>query len=177
MNLANKITVARILLIPFFVAFIIYFKPVIALAIFLIAVISDGIDGYVARAWKQKTKLGAMLDPIADKLLIISAFVCLIFVKNLPFTVDFPPYVPIVVISREVIIILGLIVIYMMKGDIEIRPSMLGKLTTFFQMSTIVFVLAQLKHSSIVWNIMVACTILSGLEYVFRGSKLLSENH
>ena len=175
MNLANKITIARILLIPFFIAFILYAKLDLALIVFLIAVISDAVDGYIARKWKQRTKLGAMLDPIADKILIISAFVCLIFVKGLPYTVKFPPYVSIIVISRDAIILLGAVIIYMLKGDIDIKPSPLGKITTFLQMLTVVFILTQLKYSRFVWNIMIVFTVISGFEYILRGSRVLSE--
>ncbi len=175
MNLANKITIARILLIPFFIAFILYAKLDLALIVFLIAVISDAVDGYIARKWKQRTKLGAMLDPIADKILIISAFVCLIFVKGLPYTLKFPPYVSIIVISRDAIILLGAVIIYMLKGDIDIKPSPLGKITTFLQMLTVVFILTQLKYSRFVWNIMIVFTVISGFEYILRGSRVLSE--
>ena len=175
MNLANKITIARILLVPFFIAFIIYSKLDLALIIFLIAVISDAVDGYIARACRQKTKLGAMLDPIADKILIISAFVCLILIKDLPYAIIFPPYVLIIVISRDAIILLGAVIIYMLKGDIDIKPSPLGKITTFLQMLTVIFILMQLKHSGLVWNIMIAFTIISGFEYILRGSRILNE--
>lgn len=175
MNLANKITIARILLIPFFIAFILYSKLSLALIVFLIAVISDAVDGYIARKWRQKTKSGAMLDPIADKILIISAFVCLIFVKDLPYAVRFPPYVPIIVISRDALILLGTVIIYMLKGDIEIKPSPLGKITTFLQMLTVIFILTRLKYSGLVWNIMIVVTVISGFEYILIGSRILNE--
>ena len=175
MNLANKITIVRILLIPFFIAFILYSKLDLALIVFLIAVISDAVDGYIARKWKQRTELGAMLDPIADKILIISAFVCLIFVKGLPYAVKFPPYVPIIVISRDAIILLGAVIIYMLKGDIDIKPSPLGKITTFLQMLTVIFILTQLKYSRFVWNIMIVFTVISGVDYMLRESRVLSE--
>ena len=116
-----------------------------------------------------------MLDPIADKILIVSAFACLVFVKDLPYAVRFPPYVPIIVISRDAIILLGAVIIYMLKGGIDIKPSPLGKITTFLQMLTIVFVLMQLKYSGLVWNIMIVFTIISGFEYILRGSSLLNE--
>lgn len=175
MNLANKITIARILLIPFFVALVLYSRIDLALWVFLLAVLSDALDGYIARTWKQKTKLGALLDPVADKFLIISAFVCLVFVRGLPLIIKLPPYVPIVVISRDIIIVLGVILIYITKGDIEVRPSILGKITTFLQMLTIIFVLAQFKYAVFLWNIMVVSTVISGVEYVREGSKVLSE--
>ena len=77
LNLANRITMARIICVPFFIASIVYARHEIALAIFVIAVISDGLDGFIARALKQQTMLGTILDPVADKLLIVSAYICL----------------------------------------------------------------------------------------------------
>ena len=175
MNLPNKITIMRILLVPFFIAFVLYSKLNLALLVFLIAVLSDAIDGYIARAYKRKTKLGAMLDPLADKILIISAFISFILVKDLPLAIKFPPYIPIIVISRDAIILLGAVIIYILKGDIEIKPSPLGKITTFLQMLTVIFILIQSIYSRIVWNIMIVFAIASGLEYVIRGSRVLSE--
>lgn len=177
MNIANKITIIRILLVPFFIAFILYMKVNLALMVFLVAVISDAVDGLIARAWKQKTKLGAMLDPIADKILIVSAFICLIFVKDPPHSIKFPTYVPIVVISRDAIILLGTVLIHMLKGDIEIRPSSLGKITTFLQMLTIISFLMQFEYAKIIWEVMVVFTVLSGLDYIIRGTRILSERN
>jgi len=176
MNLANKMTVFRILLIPVFVTLILYARPRLALFVFFIATISDAVDGYIARTWNQKTELGAMLDPIADKLLIISAFVCLVFVQDVSFKFTFPPYVPIVVISRDIIILLGSVMIYVLKGGIEIKPSILGKATTFLQMLTVIFVLGGLKYMACVWNIMVVFTVISGAQYLIRGTAMLGNN-
>jgi len=174
MNFANKITTLRILLTPFFISLILYGKFNLALIVFIIAVISDAVDGYLARKHNQWTKLGSMIDPIADKIVIISAFVCLTFVKDLPFKVKFPPYIPIIVISRDIIILLGAILIYIMKGSLEVKPTISGKVTTFFQMLTVIFVLMQLGYSKIVWNITAALTVISGIEYVVKGSKALN---
>jgi len=177
MNLANKISIARIVSIPFFIASIVYSRLDIALVFFMLAIISDGADGFIARALKQKTKLGTMLDPLADKLLLISAFICLSVVKNIPTGLRLPPYVPIIVISRDVIIVLGSMIVYVIRGDLSISPSIVGKITTFFQMITIVSILVQFKYSHIVWNIAVLFTVISGIDYIIKGSKLLSENN
>lgn len=176
MNLANKITTVRILSVPLFVALIVYSQPFFALLVFIIAVMTDALDGYVARAWHQKTKLGAILDPLADKLLIISAFLCLIFVRDLTFPVVLPPYVPIIVISRDMIILIGCVVIHVVRGSIAVKPSRLGKITTFFQMLTVIFILSGIRYANVIWNIMVVCTVLSGIDYVVKGSRLLNEN-
>ena len=176
MNLANKISITRIILIPFFIAAIIYSRLGVALILFMVAVISDAADGFIARTLKQKTELGTILDPIADKLLLMSAYITL-SIANLKELITIPPYVMIVVISRDVIIVLGSIMVYMIKGSLEVSPSIVGKITTFFQMMTIVSVLIQFNHSPIVWNIAVTLTIASGIDYVIKGSRLFNDNH
>jgi len=177
MNLANKISIARIILIPFFISAVVYSRMDLALIFFILAIISDGLDGFIARALKQKTQLGTMLDPIADKMLLISAYICLSVVNNIPPQLKLPAYVPIIVISRDVIIVLGSIIVYLLKGDIKVSPSVIGKITTFFQMITIVSILVRFEYSSIIWNFTVCMTIASGIDYVLKGSKLLGDNH
>lgn len=177
MNLANKISIARVILIPFFIAAIAYSRMDIALLFFIVAIISDGVDGFIARTQNQKTKLGTILDPVADKLLLISAFVCLSLAKSVPPELALPPYVPIIVISRDVIIVIGSVMIHVITGDVKVTPSSVGKITTFFQMMTIVSVLVGFKFSYIVWNIAIILTIISGIDYIVKGSRLLSENH
>jgi len=177
MNLANKITIARIILIPFFIAAVVYSRMDIALALFILAIISDGADGFIARAMKQKTQLGTILDPIADKMLIISAYICLAVVTTVPDHLRLPPYVPIIIISRDTIIVLGSVMVYMIKGDIKVSPSIVGKITTFFQMITVVCILARFEYSNFVWNSAAALTVLSGIDYVLKGSRMLGDNH
>ncbi len=177
MNLANRISVARIILIPFFIAAIVYSRMDIALVLFILAIISDGADGLIARALKQKTELGTILDPMADKLLLISAYICLSLANNIPAHLKLPAYVPIIVISRDALIVLGSVTIYFIKGNLKISPSVSGKITTFFQMITIVSILVKFEQSFIIWNITVLLTVISGIDYVLKGSRLLNENH
>jgi cardiolipin synthase len=177
MTLANRISILRIILIPFFIAAIVYSRMDIALAFFIVAVISDGVDGFIARTRNQKTKLGTILDPMADKMLLISAFICLAALQNIPSHLRLPPYVPIIVISRDAIIVLGSVMIYLIRGDVTIEPSIAGKLTTFFQMTTIVSILLRFKYSAFIWNTASLFTIISGIDYVRKGSRILSENH
>ena len=177
LNLANKISIARIILIPFFITAIIYSRLEIALAIFIIAIISDAADGFIARALKQKTRLGTILDPVADKLLLVSAYICLSLASSIPTGLKLPAYVPIIVISRDAIIVLGSIMVHFVTGDLKVSPSVVGKITTFFQMITIVSVLIQFQYSFVIWNLAVLFTILSGIDYVVKGSKLFGENH
>jgi len=175
MNLANKISIARIILIPFFIAAIIYSKLGVALVLFILAVISDAADGFIARTLRQKTELGTILDPIADKLLLMSAYITL-SIAHLEELITIPPYVMLIVISRDFIIVLGSVILYMVKGSLEVSPSIIGKITTFFQMMTIVSVLVQFDYSAVVWNIAVTLTIASGIDYVIKGSRLFNDN-
>jgi len=177
MNLANKITISRIILTPLFIAAIIYSRMEVALVFFILAIISDGLDGFIARTYKQKTALGTMLDPVADKILLISAFICLSLSVNIPQEFRLPPYVPIVVISRDAIIVLGSVVIHFIKGDVKIQPSVSGKITTFFQMMTIVSVLVKFRYSAYIWNTAALLTVISGVDYMIKGSRTLSENN
>lgn len=177
LNLANKITITRITLTPLFITAIVYGRMNIALAFFAAAIISDGLDGFIARTRNQKTLLGTILDPVADKILLISAFICLTLVSGLPVHLRLPPYIPIIVISRDAIIVLGSIMIYVVKGDVKIEPSILGKVTTFFQMITIVSILIRFKHSVYIWNTAAIFTIMSGIDYMAKGSRVLSENN
>lgn len=184
MNLANKITITRILLIPFFVMSLMIYKPYsgfisyLPFLIFFICVLTDALDGFIARRFNQKTKLGTILDPIADKLLLLTAFISLTFFSIFPTELKIPTWVFLIIISRDILIMLGSVIIVFMTGDLHIKPSWLGKITTFFQMLTVVLILLQIKKSFIAWNIAAIFTILSGIDYLLRGSRMLnSENH
>ena len=177
MNLANKISITRIILVPFFIAAVVYSRFTLALAIFILCILSDALDGYIARTRSQQTKLGALLDPMADKLLLVSGFVSLSMISDLPESLRFPPYVPLIVVSRDVLVVLGCMVIYMLKGKIDIKPTYLGKATTFLQMMSIVSILVHFPYSGVIWNITVALTVLSGLDYLRIGSRMLNDNH
>src|SRR5205809_4578570 len=132
MGLANWLTVLRILLIPVFVSLLVYRKPGPALVVFVAAALTDLLDGYVARRHGLSSRLGAFLDPMADKLLLVSSFVTLTWLKALPF------WIAAVVISRDLILMVGALVIHMAGGRIYPRPSRAGKAATFFQILTVV---------------------------------------
>jgi len=177
MNFANKISIFRILSVPFFISCLIYYLPErdylrnVALVIFILAVISDAVDGYIARKTKQYSKAGKILDPLGDKLLLMSAFIFLSPMSK--FSVQFPLGVALVVISRDVIILLGAVVVFMIKQNIDISPTRWGKLTTTFQMSSVIAVLLQWKISYLFWWTAVFFTVISGADYVMRGFKIL----
>jgi len=177
MNFANKISTFRILSVPFFIASLIYYSAdrsylrFIALGIFIIGVISDAVDGYIARKSKQYSKAGLVLDPLGDKLLLMSAFICLSLKSEFP--LRFPIGVTLIVISRDTMILLGALVIYIVKQEIKISPTRWGKLTTTFQMCSIIAVLLQMRFSPVLWWIAVFFTLISGIDYVMRGFKTL----
>jgi len=180
LTFANKVTICRILAIPVFITTISNYGPEreylrhVALGIFLVAVISDVIDGYIARTHKQKTKAGAILDPLADKLLIISAFVCLYKVGSSLGDVHFPLWVVLAIISRDVILLLGSMIIYLVQGDLNISPTRWGKATTFFQVSCILGILLQWPFSEVLWYIAVVLTVISGVGYIRNGVKVIN---
>ena len=171
MNWANRMTVLRIILVPVFILTILYFRLDLALVVFIIASITDGLDGYIARTRKIKTQLGAILDPIADKMLIGSAFISFSLVSGLPMYLKMPVYVPIAVISRDVIIMIGVGLIYLLNdGKLDVKPTIISKITTFLQMITIIALLLKFYYSNWLWNITTVFTIISGLDYLRIGS-------
>jgi len=182
-NIANKISTFRILSVPFFIACLVYYAPEraylrnVALVIFVLGVISDGLDGYIARKAKLQSKAGLVLDPLGDKLLLMSAFIFLSPISKLALT--FPLWVTFIIISRDAIIILGAVVIYMVKQTLDVHPTKWGKFTTIFQMLSVVCVLLQWKYSALVWVVAAILTIISGIDYVRRGFKILyaTDNH
>jgi len=178
MNIANKISTFRILSVPFFIASLLYYRHPereflrwVAFAIFMIAVVSDAVDGYIARKSKEKSRAGLVLDPLGDKVLLMSSFLCLSFLNEFP--LRFPLWVTFIVISRDAIILLGAVVVYIVKQNIDIRPTVWGKLTTIFQMCAVTAVLLQWDLSYLFWSLAVFFTVLSGLDYVRRGFKTL----
>lgn len=180
MSLANKLSIFRILLIPFFVWCLVYYRPpeewlrYLALAIFVVGVVTDAVDGYVARAMAQSTRLGTILDPLADKLLLITAYLCLTLISTLPSEYRLAAWVPILVVSRDVILVLGSLVVYLMTGAFEIIPSKLGKAATFTQMLTVICALAGSPLLRLILPITVVLTVSSGIGYLRRGNRLLN---
>ncbi|MDD5465232.1 MAG: CDP-alcohol phosphatidyltransferase family protein [Candidatus Omnitrophica bacterium] len=177
MNIANKISTFRILSVPFFIACLLYYAPEraylkdLALVIFILGVVSDGLDGFIARKAKIQSQAGLILDPLGDKLLLMSAFIFLSPMSRLE--LKFPLWVSFIVISRDMIIIMGAVVIYMVKQSIDVYPTKWGKLTTTFQMFSVICVLLQWKLALLIWWPAVIFTVISGIDYVKRGFKIL----
>ena len=176
MGLANWLTLLRILLIPVFVSLLVYRRPGLALIVFGVAALTDLLDGYVARRHGMQSRLGAFLDPMADKLLLVSSFVTLTWLKTLPF------WIAAVVISRDVILMFGALMIHMAGGHIYPRPTRVGKAATFFQVLTVLtglasrFVYAGGALRMVMW-LAAAFTIVSGLQYIVQGMRFLNAAH
>jgi cardiolipin synthase (CMP-forming) len=181
MTTANKITILRVLLIPFFVVQMLYYirsgfeqHRWLAFLSFAIAAICDGVDGYVARRYNQRSELGAILDPLADKLLLVSA-VLLLSVNN-PHLAQIPLWLTATIIGRDVILTIGLAVVYYTCGRVKVRPHFIGKIATVLQMGIVIWILLKLTPDWLgAWAVGTAlCTAISGLLYVVEGSRQLS---
>lgn len=174
MNWANRLTICRIILVPVFITAVLYHRLNVAFLIFVIAAITDALDGYIARTRNEKTRFGAIMDPIADKMLIGSAFISFSLVSGLPEYIKMPAYVPMIVISRDVIILMGAAIVQHLTGSMEIKPTILGKVTTVCQMFTIISVLLKFGYSSWVWNAAIVLTVISGLDYIRIASRQIN---
>ena len=172
LNLPNYLTLIRIAAIPLFLVLLSSRLYNYALLVFLIGGITDALDGPVARFTNQRTRLGAYLDPLADKLLIISSLVVLTIIDGVP------AWLTILVLSRDVIVTLGYGAIYFVVEErMEIQPSTLGKINTFLLLLTITIVLVSLYDPNMIpsplpfylFLLSAVTTIISGLQYVYRG--------
>lgn len=180
LTFANKITIGRILAVPFLIAALLYYTPerdhlrLVALGIFLFAVISDVIDGYVARTRRQKTPAGLILDPLADKLLLISAFLCL-YRLRIFFPLAAPPlWLVIAVISRDAILLIGGTLIYITHRNFFIEATRWGKASTFFQVLTVLAALLGWQGYPPLWVGTFVFVLISGVDYLRQGIKVLN---
>jgi cardiolipin synthase (CMP-forming) len=188
MTTANKITILRILLIPFFVVETLYYVETgnevhrfVAILCFAVTAISDGVDGYIARRYNQRSELGAILDPLADKLLLVSGVVLLSF-DHAPRLGQIPLWLTGTIIGRDLLLLIGIVVIRYMVGKVTVRPRILGKVATVFQMAVVIWILLNWERDLNgrwfqAWTIGAAvCTGVSGLLYVWDGVKQLGSH-
>lgn len=181
MNLANNLTLLRIFLVPAFVSCLLYYTPdqpyffTWALVAFFGACLTDALDGYVARKMNQKTVFGSYIDPIADKLLLVSAFLSLSFMGHLPPGTQIPGWVTMTVIARDVVILAGSMVVFILTGKLKAEPLWVGKITTVVQMATIGTALLAWSYEiqMALWISTVIFTIFSGAKYVKLGNALV----
>lgn len=169
-NLPNFITLLRIGAIPVFLILLVDERYTEALLVFILAGITDSLDGLLARWLDARTTLGAFIDPLADKLLLVSSFVILAFLG------DIPRWLAVLVIMRDVIILIGYSVLFFVTGHaIEVRPTLIGKASTFFQLLTVIMALVALHN--VAWQIPLlrdASEILAGATVTVSGLQYLS---
>jgi cardiolipin synthase len=181
------LTIFRMVLIPVFVTLLFYQRFILALAVFVVAGVTDGLDGLLARRFDQRSQLGTVLDPIADKLMLVTAFVVLsmrsVFPQPLPSHLPVPFWVTVAVISRDVFIVVGAAAINIMTGFRGFRPSWLGKLNTSVQIISIAAIMfaASIPYGTgyylpTLYTTVFTLAILSGAHYLFFASKLLNED-
>lgn len=174
-SIPNLLTLVRILLTPVLVILLLRDLFHLALLVFFIAGLSDGLDGLIARLLNQRTKLGAYLDPAADKLLLTCAFVTLAALQVIP------AWLTVIVIARDVIIVMGLAIFTLTEKPYEINPTMLSKCTTTVQLAMVLLSLFDPVHTkvAVLHPVLVWCTaaftILSGLHYIVIGMNILQE--
>jgi len=175
MTLANLITSIRIILAPIFIIYLINDEFTAALIVFVLAGLSDGLDGFIARVWDQKSKMGSYLDPLADKILLIAAFVVL-SVRGFV-----PPWLAVTVISRDMLILLGVLILFLNGSDFVIKPSFVSKVTTCLQLATVFAVISK-NHVIFLGQIDLylfwltgILTIGSGLHYMRYWFRMMGE--
>lgn len=180
-NLANNLTILRIVLVPAFVGCLLYYSPekpwlhAAAIDLFLLACLTDGLDGFLARKMNEMTTLGSYIDPIADKMLLMSGFLSLSFMSHLPEAMKIPAWVTITVISRDVVIVIGSLLVFVSTGRLKAAPLFIGKLTTVCQMATLFVSLILLGQPwrNFFYGLTVAFTLVSGVRYIRMGGRLL----
>ncbi len=178
MTSANYFTLLRVLMIPLLVLLLLYDFPRWALAVFLLAGLSDSLDGYIARRFNQMSQLGAILDPLADKALLTAAFIVM-SLPNLEALTRIPIWLTVVVLSRDILLVVTVIVVNLSLGPHTFPPSTLGKRTTFAQLLSVFCALLSNAFDWVVPGIQavfvvtLALTVTSGLHYLSRGWKLV----
>ena len=182
MTTANKISIFRILLVPFFIVEVLIYvgdgdelHRFLAITAFLLASVCDGVDGYIARRYNQRSELGAILDPLADKLLVVAGIV-LLSLHHEQYLPHLPLWLTATVISRDVLLLIGLVVVHYACGKVTVKPHLIGKVATVLQMVTVCWALLKLPAGWLHWFALGAavCTGGSGVIYVFYGVRQLS---
>jgi cardiolipin synthase (CMP-forming) len=181
LTVANQLTILRIVLIPAFVLLVVYGELGAALLVFVTAGITDALDGLIARRAGQRTSLGAWLDPMADKLLLVTTFIVLTL-PDIPLTNHLPLWLTVIVISRDIVIIGVVAIVNLAVGRRTFKPSVWGKMTTaaFIVTSVVVMFFNYLRRTSLIVDIAIwtslALTLISSTDYFFKLRKLTSDS-
>ena len=184
MTTANKITIGRILLVPFFISQVIYYAHTGltgyrwgALLSFAVASLADGLDGYVARHYNQRSELGAILDPLADKLLLTSAII-LLSLENHRYFDRIPMWLTVTVLSRDAMTLIGMALIHYTMGKVKVRARLTGKIATVLQIATVLWILLGWNTRVLTYLVALAgfFTAVSGLLYILDGVRQLNSH-
>lgn len=182
LTVPNQLTFLRILLIPLFVMLVSYGYLGGALLVFALAGLTDGLDGLIARKAHQRSSLGAWLDPMADKLLLVTTFVVLT-IPGLELTNHMPLWLTILIISRDIVIVGVVAIVNLAVGPRTFRPSFLGKAATgTYILTSVVFMYYNYRHeTSVAIDIAIALslvlTLISSADYFVRMRRLINEGH
>ena len=180
LNLANQLTLLRLALVPAFAILTMYGELGWALVVFVVAGITDGLDGLIARLTNQRTSVGAWLDPMADKLLLLTTFIVL-SLPGIGLTNRLPLWLTVLIISRDVVIVLTVAVITLALGPRTFTPSIYGKAATatYIVTSIVVMLFNYLKQTSVLVDVGIyaslALTLVSGAHYVVRVRRIINE--
>jgi len=178
LNVPNFLTLLRIVAIPCFLILLEDLRYREALAVFVAAGLTDGLDGAIARLTHTKTTLGAFLDPAADKALLVSSFIAIGFMHAVP------RWLVVIVISRDVLIVLGYFLLFMLtQRTMQVQLSVFGKLSTFLQLTAVALVLVSLVRPDlaleqvrlVTFYVSGSITAVSGLQYMYRGLAWLAQ--
>lgn len=165
MNLPNLLSLFRLFLTAFFILAIWYQRYQLALVFFVVQAISDLLDGFFARMMRQTTDLGAYLDPLADKVMLISSYLVLGFQRMIPF------WLVAIVLLRDFVISVGFLFLHVWLGRMVPSPSLLGKTSTLFQMITVLYILVSSarEFQSYFFYATASLAVLSGFQYILLG--------
>jgi cardiolipin synthase len=179
LTLANQLTILRMCLVPALVILLVYGFFGWALVVFVVAGITDALDGLVARIRHERTELGTLLDPLADKLLDTSSLIVLAL-PSPHLTVRIPPWIAILSISRDAGILLAVLVFNLVIARRSFPPSLLGKVTTLIHLVTIVWIIGcnygklQSPVTDYLLGLIVVFVVVSGVHYLYMGQKILA---
>jgi cardiolipin synthase (CMP-forming) len=183
-TLATKVTILRILLVPVCLSQLVYYAVgyadgaakewhrLLAFWVFVAASLSDAVDGFIARQFNQQSQLGRVLDPIADKMLLMTVVILLAINPGRAFP-KLPLWFPILLVSRDVLLIAGALLIHIVVGEVKVKARIVSKIATLFQMVTLGFVMLKLEPATIAWPLYAATffTSISLVWYLFDGGK------
>jgi cardiolipin synthase (CMP-forming) len=172
MNIPNLLSIFRLVVTVFFVVAIEQEKYRLGLLLFVLQGVSDFVDGFLARVLNKRTALGAFLDPIADKAMLVSSYIVLCHNDIIPL------WVTMVVILKDVVVACGFLILYIFVGKLKLIPTIWGKITTTLQIITVVYLLwfgKSAPYQSYFYYVTVLFTVIAGVQYMYRGVRVLTK--